>query len=133
MSKWMPLSEAQAMSGIDVREHHPRASARRRVLKSGVISFCARHASTPCTVRDLSETGARLKVTGSVAAPDTFELHVELDGIWVDCEVVWRRNSELGVAFVSPIKRVTPKRKQVVSIKQPESRPTLRRKTAVTV
>lgn len=92
----------------------PRRSIRRRILKSGLICFNARHSTLPCVVRDFSENGARLRVTGSINAPDTFELFIELDGIWVDCEVVRRNGEEVGVEFTSEIKRVTPRRAQVL-------------------
>ena len=99
---------------------------RRRVLKAGVICFHQRHATLPCVVRDVSETGARLRTKGSISAPDHFELHIELDGLWADCRVVWRRGTELGVAFTSPVSQMAPKRRQVVEL-QGELRPSLRR------
>ena len=106
---------------------NPRQQPRRRVLKSGLICFNARHSTLPCTVRDLSETGARLLVSGSLNAPDTFELFVELDGIWVDCEVAWRRADQIGVRFTSPIKQAEAHRKQVVTAVVAPGKPTLRR------
>jgi hypothetical protein len=93
----------------------PRQTARRRVLKAGQICFNNRHSTLPCTVRDVSSTGARLAVTGSISAPDTFELHVELDSYWVGCRIVWRRASLLGVEFTTPICNVAATRTQVLS------------------
>lgn len=106
-----------------------RVAERRRILKSGQICFNGRHCSIPCVVRDLTETGAKLTVDGSVSAPDTFELLIELDGTWVDCEVAWRRGSNIGVRFVSAIRAGGAKRKQVVKALGGEiQKPTLRRK-----
>ncbi len=102
-------------------------SARRRLLKSGTICFNGRHSTLPCTVRDFSDGGAKLLSQGSVNVPDTFELNVELDGIWVSCEVVWRRGSEVGVRFTSPVEIAVPKRKQVLSCTEPKAKPSLRR------
>lgn len=64
-----------------------------------------------------------------MAAPDTFELYIELDGIEVDCEVIWRKTPEVGVRFVSPIRKVHPRRVQIVSPARTRHEvPTLRRK-----
>ncbi len=101
--------------------------SRRRLLKSATICFNARHSTLPCTVRDMSEGGARLLAQGSINVPDTFELHIDLDGIWVACEVVWRRQSEVGVRFTSAIEVHAPTRKQVVSCPERAAKPSLRR------
>ena len=116
----MPLSEQT------VKE---RAAARRRVLKAGMIAYNERHVSMPCGVRDMSQSGARLFVTGSISAPDTFVLIIDLDGVEVPCEVVWRRGMELGVRFVTPPQSVAKKRGQVVDQWTASNvRPSLRRK-----
>lgn len=89
-----------------------RSISRRRQLKSGMIFYNLRSFTLPCTVRDISETGARLRVDGTLEAPDTFELNIDLDGLWAECEVAWRRGSEIGVHFTSPVKIDAPKRRQ---------------------
>ncbi|MDX2155750.1 MAG: response regulator [Hyphomicrobiaceae bacterium] len=107
-----------------------REGKRSRMLKGGVIAFSARHATIPCVVRDLSEGGARLQVAQSSAVPDTFELIVELDGLEVPCQVVWRKVSEVGVAFTGTPSHVAPKRMQVVTQAGPIGRSTVRRSQA---
>ena len=108
-------------------EEH-RIAPRRRQLKGATIAFNARHSTLPCTITSLSETGARLKVTSSIDAPDTFELIVELDGFSVECLVVWRREEEIGVRFVGP--RVSEARTRTQTLKPTvkQSKPSLRRK-----
>jgi hypothetical protein len=106
-----------------------RNADRRRVLKAGVIAYNGRHVTLPCGVRDLSQVGARLQVDGSVSAPDTFELLVDLDGLEAACEVVWRRGSEIGVRFLEPPRIVDKKREQVVNQwAASTAKPSLRRK-----
>lgn len=78
-------------------------------------------------VRDLSSVGARLRIDGSIGAPDTFELIIELDGLEAPCQVVWRRTPEIGVKFLSEPRKVAPKRTQVLAVGRPEA-VTLRRK-----
>jgi CheY-like chemotaxis protein len=104
-----------------------RRSTRKRLLKGGVIAFSARHATLPCVVRDLSETGARLQVQNAAAVPDTFELVVELDGLEASGEVVWRRPGEVGIRFLGKPVRVAPRRAQIVDMTGPAGRASLRR------
>ena len=128
MSKILPFSTA-GNTALQAEPEEPRAAARRRMLKAGMVCFNERHSTLPCAVRDLSDEGARLRLSGSIDAPDTFELFIELDGVWVDCEVVWRSNDEIGVAFISPKRQEAPRRKQVLQQQSVAvAKPTLRRK-----
>lgn len=102
------------MSILQHESTESRSGERRRLLKGGVIAFSARHATLPCMVRDISDTGARLRVGDASAVPDTFELIVELDGLEVDCEVTRRQHNEIGVRFTSEPNYVAPHRKQIV-------------------
>ena len=115
------------MSALEPAET-ARENTRRRVLKSGVIAYSGRQVTLKCAVRDLSESGARLLVEGSIAAPDTFELLCEIDGMAVDCIVVWRRAMEIGVRFAAPPVYTDKRRLQVVDRwSQTTAKPTLRR------
>ncbi len=110
---------------VDDRRH-----PRKRMLKGGVIAFANRHATLPCVVRDLSQSGAKLQVANVAMIPDTFELIVELDGLEAPAEVVWRSTGEVGVRFLAPPSKVAPKRAQSVNITLPQearAKPTLRR------
>lgn len=128
MSKILPFSTA-GNAALKHEPDEPRTTARRRMLKAGTVCFNDRHSTLPCTVRDLSDEGARLRLTGSIDAPDTFELFIELDGIWVDCEVVWRSNKEIGVVFTSPKIQEAPRRTQVLhQTDKVVAKPSLRRK-----
>ena len=105
-----------------------RIAPRRRMLKSGKIAYSDRHVTIECTVRDMSATGARLRVSGSVSAPDTFELLIELDGLEANCQVVWRSGPDLGIKFLAAPRMAAAKRAQVISPLTPAKAPTLRRK-----
>jgi hypothetical protein len=98
------------------------------MLKSGTIAYNDRHVTIACTLRDMSATGARLRVDGSVTAPDTFELLIPLDGLEANCRVVWRAGQDLGVKFLSAPRMVAPKRQQVIDALAPTKAPSLRRK-----
>jgi hypothetical protein len=104
-----------------------RNASRRRMLKAGVIAYSGRHVTLTCVVRDLSDRGARLVVDGSVDAPDTFELLIAIDGLEVDCRVVWRRAREVGVIFEGSVRKSEKRRAQVVQQWTNAPRPSLRR------
>ena len=106
-----------------------RAGTRRRMLKAGIIAFNNRQCTLSCTVRDHSQTGARLRVDGSLNVPDTFELIIESDALEAACQVVWRKEKEIGVRFLAPPVSVAHKRPQLALAHVPEQRPTLRRKS----
>lgn len=109
-----------------------RRASRRKVLKGAVAAFNDRYCSIACTVRDISATGARIRTDGSVSIPDTFELIIDLDGFEVDCEVVWRKDRDLGVRFLGAPHRVAPRRHQSIAVTTPERPSSLRRRTKAT-
>ena len=113
-------------TNTDGCEKERRRHARRRVLKSGTIAFNDRHSTVTCSVRNLSENGARLTADGSVYAPDTFELLVDLDGLEARCEVAWRSGKDVGIQFTAPTCWTGPKRKQTLELSN--KKPSLRRK-----
>ena len=79
-----------------------RISVRRRVFKGGKITFVGHAAAIDCFIRDISDTGARLKVESSIGIPDTFDLQLEY-GVIRSCETVWRQATQIGVRFVQAI------------------------------
>jgi hypothetical protein len=104
-----------------------RIAPRRRVLKSGIAASNDRRLTVNCTVRDISDTGARLRVEGSMTVPDTFELLIPLDGLEAPCQVVWRKGGDVGVKFLSAPRIAAPKRAQVISAVVPPKAISLRR------
>ena len=56
----------------------------------------------PCTVRDISVTGAAIEFPDPVSllpfAKD-FNLIIKDDGLKLACRIVWRRDYRMGVAF----------------------------------
>ncbi|MDX2204745.1 MAG: PilZ domain-containing protein [Hyphomicrobiaceae bacterium] len=107
-----------------------RISPRRRLLKAGTLLAKNGLMSFKCSVRDLSDAGARLLVDDPVGIPEHFELVIELDGLRADCEVVRRKGNEMGVRFTSPVRQGRPTRAQVVT--SSAGRPTLRKRPPAT-
>jgi PilZ domain len=82
-------------------ENNRRSSARNRSFIRGRIQFNNGQASFDCLVRDLSQTGARLAVTGSAPLPDVFELLLPSRDARFRAQVRWRHADDIGVAFLN--------------------------------
>jgi hypothetical protein len=74
-----------------------RIAPRHRVMKPAKIEYGG--IKTPCTIRDLSVTGAALEVSELGKIPATFNLIMPEDRLKLACRVVWRRDYRLGAAF----------------------------------
>ena len=74
-----------------------RAASRYRVQKSAWIEHGGE--KIPCTVCDLSLTGASLEVFDVKSAPAKFTLVIPEDGLEIACRVVRRTEFRLGVEF----------------------------------
>jgi hypothetical protein len=76
-----------------------RNALRARALKSAKIIFNHRSSTIDCTVRNLSDRGAKLIVGTQVGIPKAFDLSFPADGTSRPCKVIWRKEGELGVEF----------------------------------
>ena len=74
-----------------------RHLARSRTFKGGRIVFNDNRSVIDCTVVNMSEKGASLRLPSILGVPDTFELHVgdQVHAAWV----VWKTDSTLGVMW----------------------------------
>ncbi|WP_300395616.1 sensor domain-containing diguanylate cyclase [Henriciella sp.] len=80
-------------------EKIPVKAARRRVLKTGKISFNYGSSSIDCTVRTLGEQGAGLSLISTVDVPNEFRLLIPSDGFDASCKVTSRTRTHLEVEF----------------------------------
>lgn len=80
-----------------------RPKARKRVLLTGIIAYANGAHSFHCTIRNLSETGARLAVGGNAHFPSDFYLINIRDRVAYEVKLVWNRGAEIGVTFKSTI------------------------------
>jgi hypothetical protein len=74
-----------------------RAAQRFRVLKGGVVTV--EGGSIPCTVRNISSTGAAVDFAQHVDLPPTFTLLIERDHFARRCRPVWSNERRVGMAF----------------------------------
>ncbi len=92
-----------------------RRDPRRRTFKAAIASYNDRAISMEVVIRDVSDSGVRIKLQTNDFLPNRFTLYIELDGVLVDCEAVWRRDMEIGAKFVSEKTNVRPLRSQIVN------------------
>lgn len=89
-----------------------RSSTRKQTSLPGLLTFPNMRLQVPCTISDMSGSGARLTLSPGTTRdlgdldhlPDRLTLHLRADRMQVDCEVRWRHQSSLGVRFLAPPK-----------------------------
>ena len=77
-----------------------RLFPRRRALRGGRMVFNSASSTINCTLRNISDAGARLDVASVLGVPDVFDLKLEGQPRR-SCEVVWRNSGAIGVVFTS--------------------------------
>ena len=63
-------SNAVAESGAE-----RRTADRRRTLKAATVVYNGGHTSLDCTIKDVSETGAKIEMHDLITLPETFHLY----------------------------------------------------------
>jgi hypothetical protein len=78
-----------------------KREARKSVRQSGWITLDGGFAARPCTVLDLSSTGAKIIIDDPQVVAAKVRLAFSRDArTGRTCEVMWRRGKTLGVKFV---------------------------------
>ncbi|WIW43353.1 helix-turn-helix domain-containing protein [Bradyrhizobium sp. 62B] len=80
-----------------------RAALRHHTLRTGLVEFdngSGSIVSVPCTIRDVSATGARLQLNSSAWIAEQFSL-IFRGGLRKDCRLAWRRERLIGGAFTA--------------------------------
>ena len=83
----------------DRQPQAPHAALRTRTFLKGIVYYDNRRASIDCTIRDLSDTGARIVFSTLVTVPDNIELHIPQKQITLPARVRRRDKLEIGVSF----------------------------------
>lgn len=85
-----------------------RRATRNRTFLPARIEIAELGLVSACTIRDLSDTGARIQVSGSVPLPPTFTLHIPRFDRRVRATQAWKNGDTIGVRFEVEVKEVTP-------------------------
>ena len=78
---------------MDNRRREPR----NRVLRTTFIVLSDKAPKLECTARNISESGATLRVSTTVGLPRSFDVVIE--GIRRRCRVIWQTDREIGIDF----------------------------------
>jgi len=85
-----------------MNEKSRRAKARRPLFCIAWIED--RRGLRKCTLSDIAEGGAKIRLDTLEPVPDQFVLQLAADGSVVrKCRVVWRNGQDVGVAFDTPL------------------------------
>ncbi len=85
-----------------------RSSKRNRTFLDGRIIFNNRSSVITCTVRDISDTGARICFGHVILIPEQFEIEIPKKGLSVSARVIWSRGREHGVKFITSLQDAVP-------------------------
>lgn len=94
----------------DTLHEELRLARRQRVLKQGKIVFANNMSIVDCTIRDMSETGAKILCGDQVGVPNEFRLMTMSDNLIRDVKVMWRRGDQVGIKFTSAPRRAPPRK-----------------------
>jgi hypothetical protein len=77
-----------------------REAPRRRVLLGATLVFGPDMLTVRCSVRDLSQVGAKIQVPDALALPSTVWLVNHTIPAAHECKIVWRRGNLIGLQFI---------------------------------
>ena len=96
------VSLLQALGRTKRSSADQRRSPRRKVTFPAWIDTGNDAAPRTCTVVDVSDGGARVKVASPVELPKEFHLILTQLGTRRHCRVVWSSEEEIGVFYLGP-------------------------------
>lgn len=74
-----------------------RSAIRRRTLLAGKIAYDGGAVSMDCTIRNLSETGALIRLPAPLPLPRRLQLLCAHEQAAFDAEVIWRNDLHVGL------------------------------------
>jgi hypothetical protein len=94
-----PDSVVPAVEELRTGENR-RIASRARALLAGKIIIGRGLISPDCVIRDLSSSGARVRISAETDLPPKVSLLVIKEGLLFEANVAWRRGDQTGLAFV---------------------------------
>lgn len=83
-------------------EGERRQRPRQRVLKGALLVFGDLARTFDCTIRNLTETGAKVVLASTLGTPTAFYLLIRNEGRMVPARAIWRTETEIGIEFTGP-------------------------------
>jgi hypothetical protein len=85
-----------------------RVAPRQKSFLRGCLYFNNRRSAVDCLIRDISDTGARLIFSSTVAIPDVADLYIPQKEQTLRSHVQWRHGDEVGVTFPTVTQAAEP-------------------------
>jgi hypothetical protein len=76
-----------------------RVLGRTVISKGALLFYSAKRGVFGCEVRDITNVGAQVRLTGPSILPPNFELSFDNFRTIRKCRLVWRRDDLVGMAF----------------------------------
>lgn len=76
-----------------------RTASRQRSFLQGRIFYNNRRSSVDCLIRDISDIGAKLKLSEAITVPEAMDLYIPSKDEFRRARVQWRSGGEIGIAF----------------------------------
>ena len=93
---------------MDLERGNARRNVRRRTLKNGKIVLPGSWGTYDCIIKDVSDSGARLRLAGASAIlPTEFDLVFVTEALTYPVNLRWRRDQDCGVEFSGPPRKAT--------------------------
>ena len=107
MTQENPAAGQAATPGEDAQlKKNLRKNPRRRVLKEGKLIFGKGHSVVDCTIDNMSDGGAHIRITSSHGVPQDFYLVEANRGVIHRAEVAWRTTTGIGLKLLGPMEDV---------------------------
>jgi hypothetical protein len=81
-----------------------RSSSRQKSFLQGRIYYNNRRSTVDCLIRDLSDTGAKLKFSEAITVPEAMELYIPNKEEVRRARVEWRSGHDVGISFVEAVR-----------------------------
>lgn len=86
--------------------YESRKSARRRILKQGMLIFQSPFRTTNVVVRNVGFGGVKFELSDPLNLPYKFDLVMVTAGTVTPVVLIWRRDNDVGVAYCGETKNV---------------------------
>lgn len=90
-----------------VPDSERRATHRQRVLRGALVVFSGHGRVFDCSVLNLSDEGAKIRLETTIGVPDEFELLIPSQHRIAPAKAIWRTAQEMGVTVNGPWRQHT--------------------------
>ena len=87
---------------IEPRPADRRHQRRQRVLKGALVVLGDHLRAFDCTIRNLTEVGAKIDIETTLGIPDEFEIFVQSTNRIAPARTIWRNDHEIGIELTGP-------------------------------